>query len=166
MRTPSSIEKTLKAGHHDRGYNCDDCGWAENAAELRTCSGCGLKLVCEECCDEMDHCVECTAYDLPSNIILVGQSAKCDVEFTIHTWIGLCSASHYYLVVQEPLRGNGNFDIATTKYQVTNISRLANIIRAVLKRLATQYPYTTIRASIDFHEARRPLIKYGPLDGD
>lgn len=176
MRTTKSIKRTLREGERNRDYYCDFCGWAEDACKLAACTGCALKLPCHECRDTLGRCLACAEFDLPEEILLVGDNDKCDIQFNVVSWIGW-GGSHYYTRAEYPIERFGRIEIIKNYREFSNRTarpeQVASFIRRSLKIMVGRHKRTIHRrkdkkflVNIECKEARQRLMKYGPLSGD
>lgn len=176
IRTTKSIKRTLREGERNRDYYCDFCGWAEDACELAACTGCALKLPCRECRDKLGRCLACAEFDLPKEILLVGDCEKCDVEFMSVSWRGY-GGSHYYTHAEHPIERFSKLKIIKNRREFSNRTerpdQVAAFIRRSLKIMVGRHKRTIHRrkdkkflVNIQCKEARQRLMKYGPLSGD
>lgn len=176
MRTTKSIKRTLREGERNRDYYCDFCGWAEDACELAACTGCALKLPCRECRDKRGLCLACAEFDLPEEILLVGENDSCDIQFTTVSWIGY-GGSHYYTDAEYPLHRFSKLEVFKHWHEFSHRSerpeQMTAFIRRSLKIMVGRHKRVINRRKdkkflvcIECKEARQRLMKYGPLSGD
>lgn len=178
IRTTKGIQKTLREGPKNLDYNCDSCGWCEDEADLQSCTGCFLQLVCHECRDRKGHCLGCADIDLPDSILLVGQDQNRDVVINVRTWVGTSAGgTHYYTSVEIPSKwrrhGRLKIDLGDVKNTTENPRRVPSFIRRILKILAARHKNALrqrkdgkLRVFIDSKETVQRFMKYGVLDGD
>lgn len=180
------LVEALRVGEKHREYNCHSCGWAEDDARLDICD-CGRNLVCRECRNVLGLCLDCTEFDLPPGVKVVGNYDKCDVVVKVTTWTEslFCIASHYYVSWEVPSYSRYGrlqaipenetwrpaFNLRTEKPQL-----IAPYIRRILKLLLKWNKSAISRRKdgklfvrIEHKDTRMQLMKKytsRPLDGD
>ena len=186
MTDKALLLEAVRVGEKHREYHCHSCGWAEDDARLDICD-CGRNLVCRECRNVLGLCVDCTEFDLPPEVKVVGNYDKCDVVVKVTTWTEALGflASHYYVrwetptyrrygrlqVIPEDESYRRAFNLRTEKPQLMApyIRRILRLMVKWNKRAIARRKDGKLFVCIEHNDTRMRLMKTytsRPLDGD